>query len=81
MGRRSIAPSESQTSTGNGDAEVVDSTSSTGGTQTTAQRLAASSSVEIPPEPYAREAKHFTEVRTLHRDVINLDKIVSVDRT
>lgn len=40
---------------------------------TTAQRLAASnnaaSAAEILPDPYAKEAKHFTEVRTLHRDV------------
>ena len=72
MGRRSVAPSESQTATGNGDTDIVDSTGATGGTQTTAQRLAASSSVEIPPDPYAREAKHFTEIRTLHRDVIIL---------
>jgi staphylococcal nuclease domain-containing protein 1 len=75
MGRRNAAPSDNQTSTGNGEAEVTDSTGSTGGTQTTAQRLAASSNVEVPPEPYAREAKHFTEVRTLHRDVIVLKEI------
>ena len=70
MGRRSTA-SESQTSTDNGEAEPVDGTSSTA-VLTTAQRLAASNGVEIPPDPYAREAKHFTEVRTLHRDVMNL---------
>lgn len=38
---------------------------------TTAQRLAASTatSAEVPPDPYAREAKHFTELRVLNRDV------------
>lgn len=40
---------------------------------TTAQRLAASNSAaaqaEILPDPYAKEAKHFTEVRVLNRDV------------
>ncbi|CAL5373189.1 unnamed protein product [Camellia sinensis] len=38
---------------------------------TSAQRLAASSasSNEVAPDPFAREAKHFTEIRVLHRDV------------
>ncbi|KAL7191583.1 hypothetical protein ACSBR2_023624 [Camellia fascicularis] len=38
---------------------------------TSAQRLAASSasSNEVAPDPFAREAKHFTEIRALHRDV------------
>eukprot|EP00246_Nothoceros_aenigmaticus_P000016 TRINITY_DN10013_c0_g1_i1.p1 TRINITY_DN10013_c0_g1~~TRINITY_DN10013_c0_g1_i1.p1 ORF type:complete len:994 (+),score=218.35 TRINITY_DN10013_c0_g1_i1:98-3079(+) len=40
---------------------------------TSAQKLAASAaaaaSTEVPPDPFAREAKHFTEVRVLHRDV------------
>lgn len=38
---------------------------------TTAQRLAASTAVatEVLPDPYAKEAKHFTEIRVLNRDV------------
>ncbi|KAK2974139.1 hypothetical protein RJ640_021430, partial [Escallonia rubra] len=38
---------------------------------TSAQRLAASSTSlnEVAAEPYGREAKHFTEVRVLNRDV------------
>lgn len=38
---------------------------------TSAQRLAASSAsvVDVPGDPYGKEAKHFTEVRVLHRDV------------
>ncbi|KAH7296655.1 hypothetical protein KP509_26G032900 [Ceratopteris richardii] len=72
MGRRALAP-ESQSSVANGEQESVDAVSTSGasgGTLTTAQRLAASTTnVEVPPEPFAREAKHFTEVRVLHRDV------------
>ncbi|KAG9152437.1 hypothetical protein Leryth_015833 [Lithospermum erythrorhizon] len=38
---------------------------------TSAQRLSASSAVgnEISPDPFGREAKHYTEVRVLNRDV------------
>nr|DAD34032.1 TPA_asm: hypothetical protein HUJ06_004672 [Nelumbo nucifera] len=38
---------------------------------TSAQRLAASAvpSIEISPDPFGREAKHFTEIRVLNRDV------------
>ncbi|CAL5444321.1 unnamed protein product [Camellia sinensis] len=38
---------------------------------TSAQRLAASSasSSEVSPDPFGREAKHFTEIRVLNRDV------------
>ncbi|KAL6972941.1 Translin-1 [Sarracenia purpurea var. burkii] len=38
---------------------------------TSAQRLAASSasSIEVSPDPFGREAKHFTEIRVLNRDV------------
>ncbi|XP_073036782.1 ribonuclease TUDOR 1-like [Primulina eburnea] len=38
---------------------------------TSAKRIAASSAsmVEVPPDPFGREAKHFTETRVLHRDV------------
>ncbi|GFZ03972.1 TUDOR-SN protein 1 [Actinidia rufa] len=38
---------------------------------TSAQRLAASagSTTEVAPDPFGREAKHFTEIRVLNRDV------------
>ncbi|CAI9773683.1 unnamed protein product [Fraxinus pennsylvanica] len=38
---------------------------------TTAQRLAASSAAanEVAPDPFGREAKHFTEIRVLNREV------------
>ncbi|XP_052182373.1 ribonuclease TUDOR 1-like [Diospyros lotus] len=38
---------------------------------TSAQRLAASSesSIEVAPDPFGREAKHFTDIRVLNRDV------------
>ncbi|GFZ07903.1 TUDOR-SN protein 1 [Actinidia rufa] len=40
-------------------------------TLTSAQRVAASSasSIEVSPEPFGREAKHFTEIRALNREV------------
>ena len=38
---------------------------------TSAQKLAASSTSvnEVPADPFGKEAKHFTEIRVLHRDV------------
>uniref|UniRef100_A0A1D1XXB6 Ribonuclease n=1 Tax=Anthurium amnicola TaxID=1678845 RepID=A0A1D1XXB6_9ARAE len=36
---------------------------------TSAQRLAASASTEVAPDPFGREAKHFTEIRVLNRDI------------
>ncbi|KAL0425189.1 UNVERIFIED_CONTAM: Ribonuclease TUDOR 1 [Sesamum radiatum] len=40
---------------------------------TSAQRIAAAnasaSMVEVPADPFGKEAKHFTEIRVLHRDV------------
>ncbi|KAL6495805.1 Translin-1 [Orobanche gracilis] len=48
-----------------------DSTVETCAPQTSAQRLAASSAsiFEVPADPYGKEAKHFTEIRVLHRDI------------
>jgi staphylococcal nuclease domain-containing protein 1 len=60
------------------EAKASNGESKTGETEaaapmTTAQRLAASNSAaaqaEILPDPYAKEAKHFTDVRVLNRDV------------
>eukprot|EP00850_Spirogloea_muscicola_P016978 SM000141S00922 [mRNA] locus=s141:240772:249829:- [translate_table: standard] len=74
MGRR---PSGAEAATEYGSAEppVVNGTAETtpGGPMTSAQRLAAANTMqektEENPEPFAREAKHFTEVRCLHRDI------------
>ncbi|KAL3655116.1 Translin-1 [Castilleja foliolosa] len=49
-----------------------DSAAETRAPLTSAQRLASSTSqsmVEVPADPYGKEAKHFTEIRVLHRDV------------
>lgn len=69
MGRRPTAvetpaPTETVSNETNGEAGSSSSL-------TTAQRLAASTAVatEVMPDPYAREAKHFTETRVLNRDV------------
>lgn len=68
MGRRAAAPevptpSDVVSEDINGEVETT--------SLTTAQRLAASTAAasEVPPDPYAREAKHFTELRVLNRDV------------
>lgn len=39
------------------------------GQMTSAQKVAAVDSTEVAPDPFGREAKHFTETRVLHRDV------------
>ncbi|KAL6003572.1 Translin-1 [Asimina triloba] len=36
---------------------------------TSAQRVAASTTTEVSPDAFGREAKHFTEIRVLNRDV------------
>ncbi|XP_008812131.1 ribonuclease TUDOR 1-like [Phoenix dactylifera] len=66
MGRRAVAELEITTNDAN---EEVPTESRT--TLTSAQRLAAStaSSTEVAPDPFGREAKHFTEIRALNRDV------------
>ena len=49
------------------------------GPLTSAQRLAASavSSVEVSSDPFALEAKYFTELRVLNRDVrTNCNKLI-----
>ncbi|KAG0567867.1 hypothetical protein KC19_7G168000 [Ceratodon purpureus] len=76
MGRRSpmadILPSE-EAKASNGESKTGEAAGEAAAPMTTAQRLAASNSAaaqaEILPDPYAKEAKHFTEVRVLNRDV------------
>jgi hypothetical protein len=48
---------------------------------TSAQRLAASSATitEVAPDPFAREAKHFTEIRVLNRDVSSFPSFMALD--
>lgn len=54
-------------------ADEADGEASAGnrGPLTSAQKLAASPAIttEISPDPFGREAKHFTEIRVLNRDV------------
>nr|CAL38976.1 TUDOR protein with multiple SNc domains [Picea abies] len=69
MGRRPAVvetPAPTEIVSDETDGEVESSSS-----LTTAQRLAASTAVanEVLPDPYAKEAKHFTEIRVLNRDV------------
>ena len=82
MGRRA-QPGEASVATEtpkavNGDSKPEENGATTdtpapSGPLTTAQRLAASNTAaansEVPPDPYAREAKHFTEIRVLNKDV------------
>jgi staphylococcal nuclease domain-containing protein 1 len=76
MGRRSPVadsfPSE-EAKPSNGESKSGEAAGEAAAPLTTAQRLAASNSAaaqaEILPDPYAKEAKHFTEVRVLNRDV------------
>ncbi|XP_059291594.1 ribonuclease TUDOR 1 [Lycium ferocissimum] len=70
MGRR--APSETIINTSiTSDEPNGESTTEPRATPTSAQRLASSAAsvTEVAPDPYGREAKHFTETRVLNRDV------------
>lgn len=73
MGRRAapeiIAETDNSSSDLNGDASAESRA-----TLTSAQRLAvsATSSSEVAPETFGVEAKHFTEIRVLNRDVSHL---------
>ncbi|KAJ9683135.1 hypothetical protein PVL29_018930 [Vitis rotundifolia] len=70
MGRRAVADSvfEPETSSDEPNGEV---SAKIRVPLTSAQRVAASSasSTEIAPDPFGKEAKHFTETRVLNRDV------------
>ena len=69
MGRRSTQ--ETVVETDAASAPNGDASSEPRGPLTSAQRLAASavSSVEVSSDPFAMEAKYFTEFRVLNRDV------------
>ncbi|XP_072991118.1 ribonuclease TUDOR 1-like [Typha latifolia] len=66
MGRRTAAEAEIKAGDANGEVSADASTS-----LTSAQRLAASAvpSTAVAADPFGREAKHFTEIRVLNREV------------
>ncbi|KAF3629235.1 hypothetical protein FXO38_06792 [Capsicum annuum] len=70
MGRRATSESIINTSI-TSDEPNGESTTEPRATPTSAQRLASSAAsvTEVAPDPYGREAKHFTETRVLNRDV------------
>ncbi|KAM3380515.1 ribonuclease TUDOR 1 [Capsicum galapagoense] len=70
MGRRATPEAIINTSV-TSDEPNGESTIEPRATQTSAQRLASSAAsvTEVAPDPYGREAKHFTETRVLNRDV------------
>ncbi|XP_009775764.1 ribonuclease TUDOR 1 [Nicotiana sylvestris] len=70
MGRRATSETVVNASI-TSDEPNGESTTEPRATPTTAQRLAASAASvsEVAPDPYGREAKHFTETRVLNRDV------------
>ncbi|CAA6659682.1 unnamed protein product [Spirodela intermedia] len=67
MGRRAAVEILPEVET-NGDDANGDATDSRP-TLTSAQRLAASASSEVAPDTFGREAKHFTELRVLNREI------------
>lgn len=71
MGRRAVHDPVPEPETTTLADENGNTSTKSRGPLTSAQRLAASSasSNEVTPELYAREGKHFTEIRVLHRDV------------
>lgn len=79
MGRRApvepVAESEIPSDEANGE-----SSGETRAPLTSAQRLAASSGTitEVAPDPFGREAKHFTEIRVLNRDVSCILSVIAL---
>lgn len=73
MGRRTVTESAAETEVAteepNGDVSAESRAP-----LTSAQRLAvsAASSTEVSPDPFGAEAKFFTELRVLNRDVCKL---------
>lgn len=70
MGRRVLPESVPESETVTDDSNGVASADA-GAQLTSAQRLSATSATynEVSPDPFGREAKHFTEIRVLNRDV------------
>lgn len=70
MGRRATSETVINASV-TSDEPNGESTTENRAAPTSAQRLASSAAsvTEVAPDPYGREAKHFTETRVLNRDV------------
>lgn len=70
MGRRATSETIINTRV-TSDEPNGESTTENRAAPTSAQRLASSAAsvTEVAPDPYGREAKHFTETRVLNRDV------------
>ncbi|CAN4088652.1 unnamed protein product [Withania somnifera] len=70
MGRRATSETTINASL-TSDEPNGETTTESRATPTSAQRLASSAAsvTEVAPDPYGREAKHFTETRVLNRDV------------
>ncbi|XP_074275128.1 ribonuclease TUDOR 1-like [Silene latifolia] len=69
MGRRAVSENIAQVD-GSSDKPNGASKAEPHGQPTSAQKVASGpTTVEVAPDPFGREAKHFTELRTLHRDV------------
>ncbi|XP_062185948.1 ribonuclease TUDOR 2-like [Phragmites australis] len=72
MGRQPFIPSRvAQTEDGGDDDVNRKAFAETQASMTAVQKLVASPAIcsEIPPDPFGREAKHFTETRVLNREV------------
>ncbi|KAL9229368.1 hypothetical protein vseg_004842 [Gypsophila vaccaria] len=69
MGRRA-APESIPEVEGRSDKPNGESKAEPRAQPTSAQKLTSGpTAIEVAPDPFGREAKHFTEMRTLHRDV------------
>ncbi|KAL9241835.1 hypothetical protein vseg_015899 [Gypsophila vaccaria] len=71
MGRRATSENVAEVD-GSSDKPNGESKAEPRAQLTSAQKLASGPSpttTEVAPDPFGREAKHFTEMRTLHRDV------------
>lgn len=73
MGRRAVAESAGETEV-NSDERNGDVLAKSRAPLTSAERLAvsAASSAQVAPDPFGVEAKYFTELRVLNRDVYTL---------
>ncbi|KAK4755127.1 hypothetical protein SAY87_008884 [Trapa incisa] len=71
MGRRAVVESVIESETTSDETNGARPSSESHGALTSAQRLAVSTATsnEVAPDPFALEAKHFTETRVLNRDV------------
>jgi len=71
MGRRAAPESVVESELASDDTNV-DVSGEPRATLTSAQRLAVSTATEASADPFAHDAKFFTEMRVLNRDVSNM---------